>query len=88
MCYEAVVDLTTRTSPYFGSTVGKGDTVATCGYAAGAPDQSIRYGLQPGEGITLSETSHHGFDSVHTLRYGGVHPNPNPNSSPFPNMSP
>jgi hypothetical protein len=73
MCYEAVVDLTTRTSPYAGSTVGKRDTMATCGYSTGAPDQGFRYVLQPGEGIALSQTSPR-FDSVHMLRYGGVYP--------------
>jgi hypothetical protein len=67
---DAVIDLSTVSSPYSGSTTGNGDNVVGCG---GGSDQGFSVVLQPGERITIGQTSNT-FDSQHALRYGGDYP--------------
>ena len=57
-------------SPYSGSTTGNNNNVAVCG---GGSDQGFYAVLQPGERITIGQTSNT-FDSTHTLLYGGDYP--------------
>ena len=70
---NTVIDLSSVTSPYSGSTTGNSDDVAVCGSGA---EQGFAGILEPGSTITIGQTSNT-FDSKHTLRYGGVYPGDN-----------
>jgi hypothetical protein len=70
---DAVIDLSSVTSPYSGSTTGNSDDVAVCGSGA---EQGFAGILEPGSTITIGQTSNT-FDSKHTLRYGGGYPGDN-----------
>ena len=67
---DGIIDLSTVTSPYSGSTIGNSDDVAVCGQGA---DEGFGALLAPGSTITVRQTSNT-FDSRHTLRHGGVYP--------------
>jgi hypothetical protein len=65
-----VIDLSTVSSPYSGSTTGNNDIVTVCG---GGKDQGFSAIVEPGYSIAIGQTSNT-FDSRHTLRYGGDYP--------------
>ncbi len=65
----AVIDLATLANPYSGSTFGNADQISVCG---GGPEQGFSYALAPGRRIVIGKSNN--FDSMHTLRYGGLYP--------------
>ena len=65
-------DLSVLTSPYSGSTAGLANDFAFCAMGSAA-DQIFYYDLPNGSTITINQTTN-GYDSRHSLRYGGACP--------------
>ena len=69
-----VINLESISSPYSGTTSGRGDDTQVCqDNYVDAHDQSFWIDLPPGVTITIGQTSN-AFDSKHYLRYGGANP--------------
>jgi hypothetical protein len=67
-----LIFISTRLSPYSGSTEFNANEIEVGGYAEG-PEQGFTAILLPGERIRIGQSSNN-FDSVHTLRHSGSYP--------------